>query len=149
MHKPSPTMCILTFSNIIVQLGTKNPQVEAFIKEGYKDYTLKSAHVTLAHKRSHGIKAVADYGIFENKEVPVELTALLFSDKMAAFEARVGSIEDERVISKNEWPHVTLWTREGIAAKEANTLPQLVSEGKATLVELNPPIVISGKVQFF
>ncbi|XP_022964893.1 tRNA ligase 1 isoform X1 [Cucurbita moschata] len=130
-------------------LGNKNPQVEAFIKEGYKDYTLKSAHVTLAHKRSHGIKAVADYGIFENKEVPVELTALLFSDKMAAFEARVGSIEDERVISKNEWPHVTLWTREGIAAKEANTLPQLVSEGKATLVELNPPIIISGKVQFF
>lgn len=68
---------------------------------------------------------------------------------MAAFEARLGSIENERVISKNEWPHVTLWTREGVAAKEANALPQLVSEGKATLVEINPPIIISGMVKFF
>lgn len=130
-------------------MGKKDPHVEAFLKEHYKDYTLKGAHVTLAHKRSHGIKAVADYGIFENKEVPVELTALLFSDKMAALEARLGSVEDERVICKNEWPHVTLWTSEGVAAKEANALPQLVSEGKATLVEINPPIVISGMVQFF
>lgn len=133
----------------MVQLGKKNPHVESFLKQDYKDYTLKAAHVTLAHKRSHGVKAVADYGIFQNKEVPVELTALLFSDKMAAFEAHLGSVEDERVVSKNEWPHVTLWTREGVAAKEANTLPQLVSEGKATLVELNPPTIISGTVKFF
>ncbi|XP_022157928.1 tRNA ligase 1 [Momordica charantia] len=135
--------------NLLDTLGKKNPHVESFLKQDYKDYTLKAAHVTLAHKRSHGVKAVADYGIFQNKEVPVELTALLFSDKMAAFEAHLGSVEDERVVSKNEWPHVTLWTREGVAAKEANTLPQLVSEGKATLVELNPPTIISGTVKFF
>ncbi|KAL0533877.1 hypothetical protein IC582_028148 [Cucumis melo] len=135
--------------NVLGTLGKKNSRIEAFLKEHYKDYKLKGAHVTLAHKRSHGVKGVADYGIFENKEVPVELTALLFSDKMAGFEARLGSIENERVISKNEWPHVTLWTREGVAAKEANALPQLVSEGKATLVEINPPIIISGIVKFF
>ncbi|KAF2321805.1 hypothetical protein GH714_002887 [Hevea brasiliensis] len=84
-----------------------------------------------------------------NNNVPVELTALLFTDKMAALEAQPGSVDGEKVVSKNEWPHVTIWTAEGVAPKEANTLPQLFSEGKATRVEFSPPITISGTVQFY
>ena len=110
---------------------------------------LRKGHVTLAHKRSHGVTAVASYGIFHHEKVPVDLTALLFSDKMAAFEARLGSVNGERVVSKNEWPHVTVWTGEGVAAKEANTLPQLISEGKATQIELNPPPTIYGILEFY
>lgn len=105
--------------------------------------------MTLAHKRSHGIKAVADYGLFLHKTVPVELTALLFSDKMAAFEACPGSVEGEKIVCKNAWPHVTLWTSEGVAAKEANMLPQLFAEGKANRIDFNPPINISGTVEFY
>ncbi|KAG2260142.1 hypothetical protein Bca52824_079436 [Brassica carinata] len=78
---------------------------------------LERAHVTLAHKRSHGVAAVARYGQHLNREVPVELTELLFNDKMAAFTAHVGSVDGETIVSKSEWPHVTLWTAEGVTAK--------------------------------
>ncbi|KAF2321845.1 hypothetical protein GH714_003057 [Hevea brasiliensis] len=98
------------------------------------EHNLKKTHLTLAHKRSHGVTAVASYGMFLNQKVPVELTALLFTDKMAALEAQPGSVDGEKVVSKNEWPHVTIWTAEGVAPKEANTLPRLFSEGKAIVL---------------
>lgn len=131
------------------QLSGKNAEVEALLKDKHMENILRRAHVTLAHKRSHGVAAVASYGLYVDRQVPVELTALLFTDKVAALEARLGSVDDEKIISKNEWPHVTIWTAEGVAAKEANTLPQLLSEGKATLVEINPPITISGTLEFY
>jgi len=113
------------------------------------EHNLKKAHLTLAHKRSHGVTAVARYGHLLHQKVPVELTALLFTDEMAALEAEVGSVDGEKVIPKNEWPHVTLWTGEKIAAKEANRLPQLLLEGKAIRIEINPPIIISGELEFY
>lgn len=131
-----------------MQLAESNPKIDAFLKDKHLE-NLNRAHLTLAHKRSHGIKAVADYGLFLHKTVPVELTALLFSDKMAAFEACPGSVEGEKIVCKNAWPHVTLWTSEGVAAKEANMLPQLFAEGKANRIDFNPPINISGTVEFY
>lgn len=110
---------------------------------------LTKAHMTLAHKRSHGVTALANYGPFVHQKVPVDITALLFSDKMAALEAHPGSVGGEKVNSKNEWPHVTLWTAEGVPAKEANTLPQLLLEGKATRIEINPPESITGILEFY
>ena len=68
---------------------------------------------------------------------------------MAALEAQLGCVDDEQIFSKNQWPHVTIWTGEEVAPKEANTLPQLLSEGKATIVEINPPITISGPLEFY
>jgi len=132
----------------MMQLAESNPKIDAFLKDKHLE-NLNRAHLTLAHKRSHGIKAVADYGIYVNKKVPVELAALLFSDKMAAFEACPGSVEGEKIVSKNPWPHITLWTAEGVAAKEANMLPQLLAEGKANRIDFNPPIIISGTVDFY
>ena len=126
----------------------KHPEAEAVLGNNHLNNLLK-AHVTLAHKRSHGVTAVASYGVFLHNQVPVELSALLFTDKMAAFEANLGSVDGERVISKNQWPHVTIWTAEGVAAKEANTLPELLSEGKATCIQLNPPVTISGTLNFY
>lgn len=135
--------------SLLDKLSGKNAEVEALLKDKHMENILRRAHVTLAHKRSHGVAAVASYGLYVDRQVPVELTALLFTDKVAALEARLGSVDDEKIISKNEWPHVTIWTAEGVAAKEANTLPQLLSEGKATLVEINPPITISGTLEFY
>ncbi|KAJ7947775.1 putative RNA ligase [Quillaja saponaria] len=134
--------------SLLDNLAKKNPMVEAFIKDKHLE-KLNKAHVTLAHKRSHGVKAVAEYGIFLHKEVPIDLTALLFSEKLAAFEAFPGSVEGEKIVSKNEWPHITIWTAEGLAAKEANALPQLAADGKATRMDLNPPVSISGTLEFF
>lgn len=130
-------------------MAAKDPRIEAFFKDKQIENSLKRAHVTLAHKRSHGVTAVASYGIFLHREVPVEMTALLYDNKMAAFESRLGSVDGENVISKNEWPHITLWTDAGIAPKEANNLPQLFSEGKATRIEIDPPATICGPLEFF
>lgn len=93
--------------------------------------------------------AVASYGMHLHQEVPVEFTALLFSDKMAALEARVGSVNGDKVVCKNDWPHATIWTAPNVPPKEANTLPQLVSEGKATRLVIDPPITIPGVLDFY
>ncbi|KAK6247552.1 hypothetical protein QUC31_019117 [Theobroma cacao] len=135
--------------SVLNKLSGENVKVEAFLKYKHMEDILKKAHVTLAHKRSHGVIAVASYGPYLHRQVPVELTALLFTDKIAALEARLGSVDDEKIVSKNQWPHVTIWSAEGVAPKEANTLPQLLSEGKASLVEIDPPITISGRLEFY
>ncbi|GLU19032.1 hypothetical protein SLE2022_353020 [Rubroshorea leprosula] len=135
--------------SLLDKLAEKNLKVKAFLEDKHMEGSLKKAHVTLAHKRSHGVAAVAGYGVFLHRKVPVELTALLFTDKMAAFEVQLGSVDDETIDSKNQWPHVTIWTGEGVAPKEANLLPQLLSEGKATQVEINPPVTVSGPLEFY
>ncbi|KAL0732469.1 hypothetical protein Bca4012_008678 [Brassica carinata] len=138
--------------SLLEKLAASNPTMRSFL-EGKKhriEEKLERAHVTLAHKRSHGVAAVARYGQHLNREVPVELTELIFNDKMAAFTAHVGSVDGETIVSKNEWPHVTLWTAEGVTAKEANALPQLYADGKASRVVIDPPALVSamGKEKF-
>ncbi|KAL9362283.1 hypothetical protein Peur_045068 [Populus x canadensis] len=113
------------------------------------EHNLEKAHVTLAHMRSHGVTAVAGYELFLLQKVPVELTALLFTDEMAALEAEIDSGDGEKAVPKNEWPHVTIWTGEKMVAKEANRLPQLLLEGKATQFEINPPITIPGTLGLY
>ncbi|XP_048233703.1 tRNA ligase 1-like isoform X2 [Ricinus communis] len=136
-------------SSFLNNLAQENSKVQAFLQDKDIEHNLKKAHVTLAHKRSHGVTSVASYGLFLHQKVPVQLTALLFTDKMAALDAELGSVDGENIVSKNEWPHVTIWTGEGLAAKEANMLPQLLAEGKATRVEIESPITIFGTLEFY
>jgi len=131
------------------QLASKDPKTKEFLKDKQLEGSLQKAHVTLAHKRAHGIKAVANYAVYQEQQVPVDFTALFFSDKMAALEAKLGSVNGETITSMNQWPHATLWTAPGTAAKEANTLPLLHSEGKATRVAIDPPITITGVLNFY
>lgn len=135
--------------NLLHTMAKNNTNVEAFLKDRRFDECMQKAHVTLAHKRSHGLAAVCSYAQFLDREVPVEITALLFSDKLAALEARIGTVEGERIKPMNEWSHITVWTAEGIPPREANLLPQLHSEGKATRIEINPPITVSGPLKFY
>ncbi|MCL7030431.1 hypothetical protein MKW94_007662 [Papaver nudicaule] len=131
---------------VIKQLCEKDPKIKAFFED--KDLQSK-AHVTLAHKGAHGVAAVAKYGEYLKRDVPVGLTSLLFSDKVAALEASLGSVDGETISSKNEWPHVTIWTAPGVPPKEANTLPELVSEGKAIRINIIPAFTISGTLEFY
>ncbi|XP_052186627.1 tRNA ligase 1 isoform X2 [Diospyros lotus] len=135
--------------SLLNKLAEQSPKVESLLKDTNMENGLAKAHVTLAHKRSHGVTAVASYGIFLDQNVPVNMNAILFTDKMAALEVSFGSVDGEEIASKNQWPHVTLWTGEGVAPKEANTLPQRLSEGKATRIDINPPITITGVLQFY
>lgn len=136
--------------SLLDKVNKKYPEsISKFLKDKDMGSFLKAAHITLAHKRSHGVTGVASYGIFVREKVPIELTALLFSNKFAAFEARIGRIKGEALKSMNQWPHLTIWTYSGGSPKDANTLPELVSQGKATRVDLNPALTITGTVEFF
>ncbi|KAI3917376.1 hypothetical protein MKW98_027295 [Papaver atlanticum] len=141
-----PVAEIRTFLNGLCE---KNPKIKGFLKDKDLLKCVTKAHVTLAHKGSHGVAAVANYSVYLNQEVPVDLTSFLFSEKCAALEACLGSVDGEKICSKNEWPHVTVWTAPGVPPKEANTLPQLVSEGKAIRISINPPFTISGTLDFY
>ncbi|KAJ1288130.1 hypothetical protein BS78_02G066400 [Paspalum vaginatum] len=134
---------------LLRKVAEKDFAVNSFLNEIKLEDNLNKAHVTLAHKRGHGVAAVASYGIYQHQEVPVSFNALYYTDKMAALEAQLGAVNGEQINSMNEWPHTTVWTAPGITAKEANMLPQLVSEGKAKRVPVDPPITISGVVDFY
>ncbi|KAM7496694.1 hypothetical protein LguiA_021108 [Lonicera macranthoides] len=140
---------VTEIQGLLDNLAEKNPTIESFVKDKNIKNSLNQAHVTLADKRSHGVAALANYASFINHKVPTDITALLFSDELAAFEAQLSSAGGEKITSKNEWPHVTLWTGEGLGAEEANTLPQLLSEGRATRIEINPPITVTGVLKFY
>uniref|UniRef100_A0A5K1AB63 tRNA ligase phosphodiesterase domain-containing protein n=1 Tax=Nymphaea colorata TaxID=210225 RepID=A0A5K1AB63_9MAGN len=130
-------------------MAKKHQKVKKFLQDKNLEKTLTKAHVTLAHKRSHGVTSVASYGIFLNQKVPVDFTALLFSQNLAALEAQIGSIDGEKVASKNEWAHVTLWAGNGASAKDANMLSQLVLKGEAARVDFHKPVSVSGVVDFY
>lgn len=143
------TLPVAEIHGLLHGLAEKHPQIDAFMKEKDMEKSLTKSHVTLAHKRSHGVAAVASYGSYLHQNVPVDMTALLFTDTLAALDVRLGSVDGEDITSRNEWPHVTLWTAAGVKPQEANRLPQLLSEGKASRVEIDPPIRLIGILEFF
>ncbi|KAK8967645.1 hypothetical protein KSP40_PGU006807 [Platanthera guangdongensis] len=143
------TLPVSEIRTLLEKLASKEPAVKSFLNGEGLEQNLTKSHVTLAHKRSHGVTAVASYAVHLHQKVPVEFTALLFSENFTALEARIGSINGEMISSKNLWPHATIWTRKGFAAKEANTLLQLHSEGKATRIEIIPTYVVDGVVDFY
>ncbi|EPS61908.1 hypothetical protein M569_12883, partial [Genlisea aurea] len=130
-------------------LSSKHPGVGDFLRDKNMKTGLARAHLTLAHKRSHGVAAVSSYGQYLNRGVPVNISGLVYSEKLAALEAEPGAVDGDEMKSLNEWPHVTLWTDRSIAAREANALPDLVAEGKAVRVEIDPPVTVTGVVKFF
>ncbi|KAI3995207.1 hypothetical protein MKX01_032009 [Papaver californicum] len=143
------TLAIAEIRTFLNGLCEKDPRIKGFLKDKDLQSCITKAHVTLAHKGTHGVAAVANYSVHLNRNVPIDLTSLLFSEKSAAVEACLGSVDGEKISSKNEWPHVTVWTAPGVPPKEANTLPQLVSEGKAIRISINPPFTISGTLDFY
>ncbi|KAM3383803.1 hypothetical protein ACQJBY_008452 [Aegilops geniculata] len=134
---------------LLRKLGENDGDVNNFLNGIKVEDNLSKAHVTLAHKRAHGVAAVASYGVYQKQEVPVSFNAFLYTDKMAALEAQLGTVNGEKIDSKNDWPHVTLWTAPGVAPKEANMLPQLFSSGQAKRVLIDPPITITGVLDFY
>eukprot|EP00250_Pteridium_aquilinum_P013800 c21581_g1_i1 orf=128-3352(+) len=131
-------------TNTLQKLAESNKELEKYFRK--RTVIVKdSAHVTLAHKNAHGVAAVAAFGEARGVLVHVQLTALLFSSKLCALEVHILE-NDKGISSRNEWPHVTVWTAHGTKAKEANFLPQLVLKGDASRVDFTP-VVISGVVE--
>uniref|UniRef100_A0ACD5XYW8 Uncharacterized protein n=1 Tax=Avena sativa TaxID=4498 RepID=A0ACD5XYW8_AVESA len=134
---------------LVRKVAEKDTDVNNFLNGIKLEDNLMKVHVTLAHKRAHGVAAVASYSVYRNKKLPVSFNAFFYNDKMAALGAQLGMVNGEAIVSKNDFPHCTLWTVGGVAPKEAHTLPQLVSEGKAKQVLIDSPITISGVVNFY
>ncbi|KAL8119621.1 hypothetical protein AgCh_016940 [Apium graveolens] len=139
---------VTELQGLLCTLAKKNSKVSAFLKDKKVERTLKQAHLTLAHKQNHGVAAVVNYISVLHQKVPVDMTALYFSDRLAALEAHPGSVNGEDVNSKNAWPHITLWKGEGVAAKESIALPQLFFEGKAARIKIDPPVTVVGTIKF-
>ncbi|KAI5065871.1 hypothetical protein GOP47_0018495 [Adiantum capillus-veneris] len=130
-------------TNTLQQLAATNMELEKYFLG--RMVIVNSAHVTLAHKHAHGVAAVAAFSEARGAVVSVKLKALLFSSKMCALEVQI--MENERgIYTKNEWPHVTVWTAQGTKAKEANLLPQMVTRGHASHVDFTP-VIVSGVVE--
>ncbi|MCO5571846.1 hypothetical protein L7F22_025594 [Adiantum nelumboides] len=122
-------------TNCLQQLTATNKEVGKYFQG--RRVILKLAHVTLAHKYAHGIAAVAAFGGVRGAPMLVKLTALLFSSKVCALEVQI--VENEKAVgSRNEWPHVTVWTAPGTKPKEANCLPELLKQGHATRIDFTP-----------
>ncbi|KQJ83582.1 tRNA ligase 1 [Brachypodium distachyon] len=134
---------------LVRKVAEKDTDVSNFLNGIKLEDNLMKVHVTLAHKRAHGVAAVASYSLYRNKKLPVSFNAFFYNDKMAALGAQLGMVNGEAIVSNNDFPHCTLWTVGGVAPKEANTLPQLVSQGKAKRVLIDSPITISGIVNFY
>ncbi|EMS49991.1 hypothetical protein TRIUR3_19925 [Triticum urartu] len=141
------TLSLADVLGLVRKVAEKDTDVNNFLNGLKLEDSLKNkVHVTLAHKRAHGVAAVASYAVYEKQELHVSFNAFFYTENMAALEAQIGTVNGETIVCRNDWPHVTLWTAAGVAPKEANTLPQLVSQGKAKRVLVDPPITISGVV---
>lgn len=95
-------------NNIILaslQVSVQNPQVEAVLSKKNLKESLGSAHITLAHKASHGVAAVAAFAPLRGTETQLQLTALLFSENLGALEVQLAP---SAVSSQNQWPHLTV-----------------------------------------
>ncbi|XWS52708.1 hypothetical protein CRYUN_Cryun11dG0094000 [Craigia yunnanensis] len=57
-------LSIAEIQSLLDKLSEKNAKVKAFLEDKHMENILKKAHVTLAHKRSHGVTAVASYGLY-------------------------------------------------------------------------------------
>ncbi|KAK1614422.1 hypothetical protein QYE76_019939 [Lolium multiflorum] len=134
---------------LVRKVAEKDTAVKKFLNGLKLEDNLNKVHITLAHKSAHGVAAVASYAVYKNQEVPVSFNAFFYTDKMAALEAQLGMVNGETIVSRNDWPHVTVWTAAGVGPKKANTLPQLVSEEKAKRVAIDPPITITGIIDFY
>lgn len=132
--------------DVLHEVSLSHKDVQVYLSNRGIGTSLKAAHVTLAHKKSHGVPAVAVYGGLRGVSIPIQLTAFLFSERMCALEVVIPANE-HKISSLNEWPHVTVWTAEGTRPKEANSLPQLSSQGQASRVNFSAPFILNGVVE--
>ena len=96
-----------SYNEELFQVSASDEKVNAYITTRGIDRSLQVAHVTLAHKKSHGVPAVAVFGGVRGVSVPIQLTAFLYAENMCALEASIPKNENS-ISSRNEWPHITV-----------------------------------------
>lgn len=95
---------------VLLQVTTKYSQIATVLTKK-KLEAMSAAHITLAHKLSHGVPALAAYAPLRGTETQVQLTAFLYSEKLIALEVHLNENGERPVESKNTWPHITVCMR--------------------------------------
>eukprot|EP00897_Mesotaenium_endlicherianum_P010356 jgi/Mesen1/9349/ME000061S08788 len=131
------------------QVAASNKEVAHFLKGKEEDVKkrLARAHVTLAHKRSHGYVPIVKCTPLVGTRTQVGLLALLWSDRCAALEVALSEPDQQRgVRCLNEFPHLTVWAGPKVQSKESNDLPVALAEGSARRVVLPKHTMVTGTV---
>ena len=103
-------LCDMSCGLFLLQVKSKYTQLATVLTKKELQ-SLSAAHITLAHKLSHGVPALAGYAPLRGTETQVQLTAVLYSDKLIALEVHLNANGERPVESKNEWPHITVCMR--------------------------------------
>ncbi|CAM6083091.1 unnamed protein product [Calypogeia fissa] len=130
------------------KIVSENSEAQTYITGKSWKENLGKAHVTLAHKHAHGVAAVAAYGSLRGSPAPVQITSFVYSDKLCALEVLLNPGDEQTIKSLNSWPHVTVWTGQGMKPKDANALPALVDQGQAKRINFSTPFNITGTIDF-
>lgn len=118
---------------------------------------VKETHVTMAHYLQVPQREIhATFGPLSGRHVSVTVQELLWSDRVAALQVKVGNetIDDHSPTlsvppPKNDFPHVTIWFHKNASAKEANDLPKLVKTGHAKAIKLSESDTLTGIISLW
>jgi len=164
----------------IVSLGVPRKSVHSVLKEVAKDFEdvkqflanrdqdkcndennkklrrfITSTHCTFAHcSKASQSDMYSSFSHLVGSEVEISVTALLYSDKIAALQVAVPStsaIEPKTIIPapQNKFAHITVWCAEQTEAHTSNSLPRNVESSEATIVKFKNPISIKGIFKFW
>lgn len=137
--------------HVLSQVSHVNKEAAGFLAQAQpaSGTQLSKGHITLAHKRSHGVAAVASFASFLGQEVDLVITGLLFDERTAALAVDWSEERKEQGIrSLNPFPHITIWVNDGAKAMEANALADRAASGDATAIQLPNPLHTAGTVSF-
>ena len=108
---------------------------------------ITSVHCTYAHCSEVSQEAMlATFKPLIGTTAEMKVTALLYSEKIAALELEVPNFDPKPT---NIFPHITIWCFEGTGAHESNNLPDMVKMNMATRVELTEPVILKGVFSFW
>lgn len=111
---------------------------------------ITSTHCTFAHcSKTSQKKMHKRFSHLIGSEVEISVTALLYSDKIAALQIAVPSTSAIIPAPQNQFAHITVWCAGQTEAHTSNSLPQSVESSEATMVKFKNPISIKGIFTFW
>ena len=134
-------------------LGGKLDQVSCVDGEYQSIEFVGQTHVTMVHyKQLSQAKMRANFESILEKEVFVDVTGLLWNERIAALAVDVAAkIEDGNEIPRpqNSFPHITVWHRDDVSPAESNDLPGLLATGHAHKISLPNKARLIGNLTFW
>lgn len=126
---------------------------------------ITKTHVTMAHQSvCSQEELISEYKSLQGFNVQLEVTGILFSEKVAALSVQLpstcnnsrknesGESSSSSVLlpkCRNDFPHITFWHRNDTSSVEGNQLPIDVKDGQATNILFGCGHLVSGTISFW